>query len=62
VADFDNPDSEHIVVNGVNDAIISLSDPITILTEKLFTLTLKPQEDSGPVSGFCWFLISHFSG
>jgi hypothetical protein len=37
VADFDNLDGEHIVLNGINDAIISLPNPITLLTGKLFT-------------------------
>ena len=37
MADFDNPDGEHIVLNGINDAIISLPDPITLLPGKLFT-------------------------
>ena len=36
-ADFDNPGGEHIVLNGINDTIISLSDPITLLSGKLFT-------------------------
>ena len=38
VAAFDNPDSEYIVLNGINDAIISLPDPITLLTGELFTI------------------------
>jgi hypothetical protein len=37
VADFDNPNGKHIVLNGINDAIISLPDPITLLAGKLFT-------------------------
>ena len=37
VADFDNPDGEHIVLNGINNAITSLPDPITLLAGKLFT-------------------------
>jgi hypothetical protein len=37
MADFDNPDGEHIVLIGINDPIISLPDPIEILTTKLFT-------------------------
>jgi len=36
-ADFDNPDGEHIVLNGINDAIISLPDAIALLTGKLYT-------------------------
>ena len=36
MADFDDPDSEHIVLNGVNDAIISLADSITLLAGELF--------------------------
>ena len=36
-ADFDNPDGKHIVLNGINDTIISLPDPISLLAGKLFT-------------------------
>jgi hypothetical protein len=37
MADFDNPDSEPIVLDVINDAIIFLSDPMELLTGKLFT-------------------------
>jgi hypothetical protein len=30
-ADFDNPDGEHIVLNGINDTIISLPNSISLL-------------------------------
>jgi hypothetical protein len=42
VTDFNNLDNELIILNGINDAIISLPDPITLLTAKLFT-TRRPR-------------------
>jgi hypothetical protein len=37
VDEFDNLDGEHVVLNGINNAIISLPNTITLLTGKLFT-------------------------
>jgi hypothetical protein len=48
--------------NPINAAIISLPDPITLLAGNIFTITLKRQDGGAPAAGFCWFLISHFSG
>jgi hypothetical protein len=59
VADFNNPDGENIVLNGINDSIISLPDPIALLAGKLFTIALKRQDHGEFVGGF---FMSHLSG
>jgi len=37
MADFNNPNAEPLILNGITDVKITLPDPITLLTGKLFT-------------------------
>jgi hypothetical protein len=36
-ADFNNPNSEILILNGINNSIITLTDAVAILTGKFFT-------------------------